>query len=151
MNKNCKVCINHDARFWKFLDTVCIRVTNSGSLNECFWLEYVKWCWRKLLKSFLCLESPCTNDFRIEFYGENFKFANVFLAQLSGPFALGLWSWLCSEAIRSTKLTKISCNHWFGYLIFHHYIFNLFHVLLYQLCSNQTKSSYFWMCTNYWE
>ena len=88
--------------------------------------------------------------FQFWVFGQNFKFHNGFWAQLFSLWALGLCFWLCSEGIRLTKLAKIFFIHSFQYLIFHHYVSYLFHVLFVQSCSNQTKSCHIGMCTRYW-
>ena len=73
------------------------------------------------------------------------------------PFCAALWlAWLglclclCNGSIRLTNLIRISCIHdfeiWFPSFIFS----NIFHAILYQLRSIQSKSFYIESCTKSW-
>ena len=81
---------------------------------------------------------------------QNFQVWQLVSAQLQWSLALGFRSCLCNESIRSRKNKTNQLHSWFWDLIFNHIFFNLFHAILYQSWSNQSKSFHIELCTNYW-
>ena len=73
-----------------------------------------------------------------------------FSAQLPGSSWLGLCLGFCTESIRLTNLIRISCIHDFWDLISKLYFSNIFHAILYQLRSIQSKYFYIESCTKSW-
>ena len=103
--------MEYDIQLWIFFDAVRVPYTNSWSSEGCLELEYDQEPSRKLMDYELCLELTSKVVFSFAFFWQKFQVCKVFLSAAFSVQGLGLWSWLCTEAIRSTKFIKISCNY----------------------------------------